>query len=201
MQKIFILIIVFNVLAYYLLISGLEFLALIILLLYVGAIAVLFLFVIMILNPDYQMVIEEKNQITKSLLLNKQNVTVSTFFKLGQSTLYFSPIYIGVLLGSVNCLQFGYIHDLYNFSFLSNTNNLYMVFNSLGINFLEKGDFVLSVWQNYFQPVIHQSLEVINISSLLYTKYGIGLLLVGLMLLNSMIGAILLTLRNQTSLK
>lgn len=59
-EKIFSLIAVFILLSFSLLVLGLEFLPLIILLVYVGAIAVLFLFVVMILNPDFQIVLEEK---------------------------------------------------------------------------------------------------------------------------------------------
>mgnify|MGYP000210969278 CR=1 FL=1 len=52
MPKIFWLIALFVQLAFLLMLHGIEFIAFVILLLYVGAISVLFLFVVMILNPD-----------------------------------------------------------------------------------------------------------------------------------------------------
>lgn len=52
MPKIFWLIAVFVQLAFLLLLHGIEFVSFVVLLLYVGAISVLFLFVVMILNPD-----------------------------------------------------------------------------------------------------------------------------------------------------
>jgi len=43
--------------------------------------------------------------------------------------------------------------------------------------------------------------EMINIGLLLYTKYGVALLIIGVMLLVAMMGAIILTLRQTTLLK
>lgn len=51
-EKIFSLISVFVCIAFFLILHGFEFLPLVILLLYVGSIAVLFLFVVIIINPD-----------------------------------------------------------------------------------------------------------------------------------------------------
>jgi NADH:ubiquinone oxidoreductase subunit 6 (subunit J) len=52
MEKIFSLISVFVCISFFLMLHGFEFLPLVILLLYVGSIAVLFLFVVIIINPD-----------------------------------------------------------------------------------------------------------------------------------------------------
>jgi len=43
--------------------------------------------------------------------------------------------------------------------------------------------------------------EMINIGLLLYTKYGVALVIIGVMLLVAMMGAIILTLRQTTLLK
>ena len=42
---------------------------------------------------------------------------------------------------------------------------------------------------------------MVNIGLLLYTKYGMGLVIIGVMLLVAMMGAIILTLRQTTLLK
>ena len=63
MEKVFSLILVFFLLSFVLLLNGLEFLPLVILLLYIGAIAVLFLFVVMILNPDFLDLLNQKQQL------------------------------------------------------------------------------------------------------------------------------------------
>lgn len=52
-EKLFNLIAIFILVAFWLLLNGFEFLPLIMLIIYVGSIAVLFLFVVMIINPDY----------------------------------------------------------------------------------------------------------------------------------------------------
>ena len=67
MEKVFSLILVFFLLSFVLLLNGLEFLPLVILLLYIGAIAVLFLFVVMILNPDFLDLLNQKQQLVTQL--------------------------------------------------------------------------------------------------------------------------------------
>ena len=67
MEKVFSLILVFFLLSFWMLLNNLEFLPLVILLLYVGAIAVLFLFVVMILNPDFIDLLHQKQQLVTQL--------------------------------------------------------------------------------------------------------------------------------------
>jgi NADH:ubiquinone oxidoreductase subunit 6 (subunit J) len=55
--------------------------------------------------------------------------------------------------------------------------------------------------QSLYHPSLSENNEMINIGLLLYTKYGVALIIVGLMLLVSMIGAIVLTLRQTTFVK
>lgn len=52
-EKLFNLIAIFILVSFWLLLQGFEFLPLIVLIIYVGSIAVLFLFVVIIINPDY----------------------------------------------------------------------------------------------------------------------------------------------------
>ena len=54
-------------LAFWLFLNGLEFLSLVILLLYIGAISVLFLFVVMIINPDFTDLLQQKQQLVAQL--------------------------------------------------------------------------------------------------------------------------------------
>jgi NADH:ubiquinone oxidoreductase subunit 6 (subunit J) len=68
-------------------------------------------------------------------------------------------------------------------------------------NVIENINVSFHIWQNIFQPIMHQNFEVINISTLLYTTYGVGVILVGLVILLAMKGAILLTLRTNERLK
>jgi len=67
MEKVFSLILAFLALSFWLFLNGLEFLPLVILLLYIGAISVLFLFVVMIINPDFTDLLQQKQQLVAQL--------------------------------------------------------------------------------------------------------------------------------------
>ncbi len=197
-QKIFLLILVFNLIAYSLLVNGLEFLALIILLLYVGAIAVLILFVLMILNPDYQMVLEEKRQLT---LMYKGSINESKIISFNVEKFYFSPLFLGILMGGIVYIQTFYVYNLPGMIFFNNVALIQSLYFDLSSAIIENLNVSFTIWQNSFQPIIYQNFEVINISTMLYTIYGAGVILVGLIILLAMKGAILLTLRTNERLK
>jgi NADH:ubiquinone oxidoreductase subunit 6 (subunit J) len=197
-QKIFLLILVFNLIAYSLLVNGLEFLSLIILLLYVGAIAVLILFVLMILNPDYQMVLEEKRQLT---LMYKGSINESKIISFNVEKFYFSPLFLGILMGGVVYIQTFYVYNLPGMIFFNNIALIQSLYFDLSSTVIENLNVSFTIWQNSFQPIIYQNFEVINISTMLFTFYGAGVILVGLIILLAMKGAILLTLRTNERLK
>jgi len=73
-EKVFSLILVFFLLSFWLLLNGLEFLPLVILLLYIGAISVLFLFVVIILNPDFLFLIKQKKELVNLLLFQEKEL-------------------------------------------------------------------------------------------------------------------------------
>jgi hypothetical protein len=55
--------------------------------------------------------------------------------------------------------------------------------------------------QYFYKPILVRNTEIIQIGVLLYTKYAVGLLLIGVMLLVAMMGAIILTLRQTSVVK
>ena len=204
-EKIFSLILVFILLAFCLLLSGLEFLPLVILLLYVGAIAVLFLFVVMILNPDFQILLQEKKELLqawdKKLNNNtSMNNTKEISDKETEAKEYFSPVFLGILLGlvlSINLFSKNFILLNLNNNFVRQQN----IIMDLQVNFFEKYDFAWPLLQKVYAPMYHEHLELVQIGFYLYTKYSVGLVIIGIMLLVSLIGAIVLTLKQSPVLK
>ena len=204
-EKIFSLILVFILLAFCLLLSGLEFLPLVILLLYVGAIAVLFLFVVMILNPDFQILLQEKKELLqaweKKLNSNPtENNDNNQSFKEPAAQEYFSPVFLGVLLGlflSINLFSKNFILLNLNNNFVRQQN----IIMDLQVNFFEKYDFAWPLLQKVYAPMYHEHLELVQIGFYLYTKYSVGLVIIGTMLLVALIGAIVLTLKQSPVLK
>jgi NADH:ubiquinone oxidoreductase subunit 6 (subunit J) len=101
MPKIFWLILLFVELAFLLLLHGIEFLSFVLLLLYVGAVSVLFLFVVMILNPDSKQNLEKLAAATK-------NTGELTFMN------YSFSIIIIVFMFSLLCAE-AYTFEFYNY--------------------------------------------------------------------------------------
>jgi len=220
MEKIFSLILVFCLLAFWLLLNGLEFLPLVILLLYVGAIAVLFLFVVMILNPDFTTLLQQKQTLVKKLTQMQQSMKGMTFLptfvksslmmhQLTNAGWYSSYVVFGVLVGSfVGGLFSWYTYFTFKFQLNVTAASEFQQLFGLGAMepaivqaaFLSESTSPVAL-QMYYHPAWFEQNEVINIGLLLYTKYGIALLIIGAMLLVSMMGAIILTLRQTTFIK
>ena len=220
MEKIFSLILVFCLLAFWLLLNGLEFLPLVILLLYVGAIAVLFLFVVMIVNPDFTTLLEQKQTLVKKLTQMQQSMKSLTLLPTSgvqakqdqwvQLTGWYSSyVVFGILVGSFLGGLFSW-YSYFTFKFQLNITAASEFQQLFGVGAMEPaivqaaflGEAVSPVaLQMYYHPAWFEQHEVINIGLLLYTKYGIALLIIGAMLLVSMMGAIILTLRQTTFTK
>ena len=141
----FLIFMFFNVAALFLL-QGAEFVAMVMVIVYVGAVAILFLFVIMMINPEGTSEEPRKRRLKYVILC--------------------------AILAAIVLFEFLLI--IYNTSFPVN----------------EVSDLVNN--------------EVTNtelIGTLLYTKYALQFIVLGVLLLVAMIGAILLTLRHRKNIK
>ena len=102
MPKIFWLILLFVELAFLLLLHGIEFLSFVLLLLYVGAVSVLFLFVVIILNPD------SKQNLEKLAVATNKDTGGLTFMS------YSFSITVIVFMFSLLCAE-AYTFEFYNY--------------------------------------------------------------------------------------
>lgn len=219
LEKIFSLILVFAYLSFALMLAGLELLSLVILLLYVGAIAVLFLFVVMILNPDYHLLLEEQKDIqaaaeaAEQLELQKKNMSLydriydHLFAGFLRDTLiwFFTVIFWMTILMSK-----------YGFTFLrTKSTNIPPVLPDGNFDFKAVEPYVYvydgsesSLIQKVFiegfiSPLYFykKDLQLVELGQILYTNYGIGVFVIGGALLVAMIGSILLCVRQTLKLK
>lgn len=185
MEKIFSLIAVFIMISFYLMLCGLEFLPLVILLLYVGAIAVLFLFVVMVLNPDQELILQElyKKQYEWLVAQRPQESTSLTLTQLanvaGTNTPANSPArpaYFNSLMYYFSILVFFYTFYHWSTTHLNaqDTNQLLTAVGSVDLT--------------YFAELIYQD-------------FSLAVILIGVMLLIAMMGAIVLTIRKSVPLK
>nr|QFP99106.1 NADH dehydrogenase subunit 6 [Telonemida sp.] len=164
MHSILFLVLVFCNCAGLLLLLETEFLAMIFLVVYVGAIAVLFLFVVMMLN----------------VRVTELKESVLRYIPIGGLVLI---IFFVEILSIIN-------GDLVPF-FSAAT------LNSVAQSFLLQSNLELIIWSNNINPVTN----IEAIGELLYTYYFYAFLMASMILLVSMIGAILLTMRKQYNVR
>jgi NADH:ubiquinone oxidoreductase subunit 6 (subunit J) len=188
-EKIFSLILVFVYLAYALLLAGLEFLSLVILLLYVGAIAVLFLFVIMILNPDYHLLLEEEKDLQMELDAQPKPVEEESSF--------FFHTFLPMMFGG-----------LFSYTVILTTVIIPFFRRPPSTpEFLPDGSpapfvYVLSESKKYAPWHIHkENMTLVELGDILYTMYGVGVFIIGACLLVAMISSILLCVHRTLKLK
>jgi NADH:ubiquinone oxidoreductase subunit 6 (subunit J) len=188
-EKIFSLILVFVYLAYALLLAGLEFLSLVILLLYVGAIAVLFLFVIMILNPDYHLLLEELKNFQYPVDHKDKPVEEEDSFLFHT----FLPCILGGLMSYV----------------IFFTTVIRPMFRNPPSTpeFLPDGSpaplvYVVYESKKYAPWHIHkENMTLVELGDILYTMYGIGVFIIAACLLLAMMSSILLCVHRTLKLK
>lgn len=156
----------------YLIILGLNFIGLSYLLVYVGAISILFLFILMLIN------------IRVSELITDTNNSIPLAFIAGTIFYYFVNIILPYDFLTLNI----YINKLNIFSkYVLYTSN-----NDININNNVK--YVISnIWDNNLSENIH----ITTIGNILYTNYSIWLIITSIILLLAMVGSIVITLKQR----
>jgi NADH:ubiquinone oxidoreductase subunit 6 (subunit J) len=174
-SMVFSLILVFLVACFLVISLGFEFLGYLILIVYVGAIAVLFLFMVMLFDrSEYKMFGLTSIKESKSLI-----IVMCLLFAMAISILFFDFIFDYPLIRELNANE--------SVKFLSYTSDAKN--NVLESNFLLERFFITH--QNNVSVINISDIELLGLS--LYTDFFIPLLLAGFGLLVAMIGCIILT--------
>lgn len=166
----------FNI-ACYLILMGISFIGLSYLLVYVGAVSILFLFILMLINVRVsELTTENTNSIPLIL-------TIPIFFS-------YSVQYIWTTI-TLNT----YGSNTYNNNALF--NNLYnILFYTFKSNYeYDKTNNILYVTSNIWDGYISSTTHIASIGSIMYSSYSIWLLITSIILLLSMVGAIVITLK------
>lgn len=155
---------------------GLNFLGLSYLLVYVGAVSILFLFILMLISIR-----------SSDLSSNTQNsiplaILVSILFISLSQKLIFNKYSMHLNIINYNNLNIEYLLSIKN-----NTRNL--VLDNVDINNILQVSNVS--WDKYILEFSHIS----SIGNVIYTNYSIWLILISLILLLAMIGAIVITIK------
>lgn len=161
--------------ASYLVILGLNFIGLSYLLVYVGAVSILFLFILMLINVR-----------TSELLSNTSNsISLAIFISISFSY----PVYV---ISPYSIAEFTNIVSINN-----TYSTLYNFFN-LNLNLrkveLDNGEIYLvtsKTWDGFLTETSH----ITTIGNIMYTSYSIWIILTSIILLLAMVGAIVITIK------
>jgi len=157
--------------ASYLMILGLSFIGLSYLLVYIGAVSILFLFILMLINVRIsELLSETSNSIPLAII-------ISIFF------IY--PIY-QILPNSIITL------NTLKYTWYNNSDYLNKFFN-----FSNDKNIISFVTSNSWDGNLIESNHISSIGNIMYTNYSIWLILTSIILLLAMIGSILITIKQK----
>lgn len=184
------LIALFSSVATYLILVGMFFIGLSYLLVYIGAISILFLFIIMLINVRIsELHTSNSNSIPLAVIiviLFSYPIIRILPHSLADSISLIDNLYQYV---NNNTLEDTSLFNFFNTNYYSNTkiniNSLDTYLGSSNINY---------VTSNYWDSNLAETSHITTIGTVLYTNYAVWLIITSLILLLSMIGAIVITL-------
>ena len=160
----------------YLIILGLGFIGLSYLIVYIGAVSILFLFILMLINIRIS---ELKSNTSNSIPLS---IIIVTFFSF--SFFRILPYNIAISNSDLNYLN----NMLYN---------LYLDRDNININLWNNND-LLFVTSKSWDGNLTEFSHITSIGSIMYTNYSIWLIIASFILLLAMVGAIVITIKQKS---
>ena len=172
----------FSTISCYLILIGLSFIGISYLLVYVGAISILFIFILMLINIRISELLSETNNYLPLAMLS----VIPFVYILDQSI-------------SFNFIQFGFINYFYN-SFSEKLYNIKQVQNQYFHNILDYKQQIIYASANNWDAVLTDVTNITSIGNIMYSAYSIWLLMVSIILLLAMIGSIVITINPDNKL-
>ena len=165
----------FLTIASYLMMLGINFIGLSYLLVYVGAVSILFLFILMLINVRIsELVVNSSNSIPLAIM-------IGIFFNISLSKVFPYKLNSEIGLNKIFSTEMYSIHNNINYIL----NNFYSLYNN-------ELSFVTSqVWDGRLAETFH----ITTIGNIIYTNYPLWLILTSIILLLAMIGSILITIK------
>ncbi len=156
--------------ACYLLVLGINFIGLSYLLVYVGAVSILFLFILMLINVRVsELLSDTSNNIPLALV-----ITVSYNFAVSQ-------------ILPLNLLSF----------YSSNVNTYYFYLLGRFFSFFSNRDEIMFVTSKLWDGNLAETTHIASIGNIMYTSYSIWLIITSIILLLAMVGAIVITIKQK----
>lgn len=166
----------FSTISCYLILIGLSFIGISYLLVYVGAVSILFIFILMLINIRISELLSETNNYLPLAMLS----VIPFVYILGQNM-------------SFNSIQLGFINYFYN-SFFEKLYNIKQGQNQYFYNLLDYKQRIFYASSNNWDTVLTDVTNITSIGNIMYSSYSIWLLIVSIILLLAMIGSIVITI-------
>ena len=166
----------FSTISCYLILIGLSFIGISYLLVYVGAVSILFIFILMLINIRISELLSDTNNYLPLAMLS----IIPFVYILGQN-IYF------------NYIQFGFINSFYN-SFFERLYNIKQEQNQYYYNFIDYKQQIIYTSVNNWDSVLIDIINITSIDNIMYSSYSIWLLITSIILLLAMIDAIAITI-------
>ena len=163
----------------YLMLLGINFIGLSYLLVYVGAVSILFLFILMLINVRIsELVTDTSNSIPLAII-------IGIFFN---STVYdILPLKGDSFNNNIQSINFANFFDVNNFR-----NYLKEIFSQ---NFSKDSEEILFVSSQMWEGNLAETSHITTIGNILYTSYPMWLIITSIILLLAMVGAIVITIK------
>ena len=165
----------FSTISCYLILIGLGFIGISYLLVYVGAVSILFIFILMLINIRISELLSDTNNYLPLAILS----IIPFVYILGQNI-------------SFNYMQFVFV-NYYN-SFYEKLYNIKQEQNEYFYNTIDSKQQIIYASSNNWDTVLTDITNITSIGNIMYSTYSIWLLIVSILLLLAMIGAIAITI-------
>ena len=176
--------------ASYLMILGLNFIGLSYLLVYVGAVSILFLFILMLINVRIsELLSNTSNSIPLAIF-----IAISFNYPLYQILPYSIASFNSYTLDLNNTLN-NIWYNNYSDYFLVLSSSMQKLFN-LNSTQLDNGE-ISFVTSNIWDGNLAETSHITSIGNIMYTSYSIWLILTSIILLLAMVGAIIITIKQK----
>ncbi len=170
--------------ACYLMTLGLNFIGLAYLLVYVGAVSILFLFILMLINVRIsELLSNTSNSIPLAIL-----IAISFNYPVNQILPW--------SIASFNSYIVNRLNTLYNILYNNTANFLNKFFNLSSIE-LDKGE-ISFVTGKLWDGNLAETSHITSIGNIMYTSYSMWLILTSIILLLAMVGAIVITIKQKS---
>ena len=172
----------FSTISCYLILIGLSFIGISYLLVYVGAVSILFIFILMLINIRISELLSDTNNYLPLAMLS----VIPFVYILGQNI-------------SFNSIQLGIVNYFYN-SFFEKLYSIKQGEYQYFYNIIDYKQRIFYASSNNWDTVLTDVTNITSIGNIMYSTYSIWLLIVSIILLLAMVGSIVITINPSKNL-